>query len=113
HERAAELGGSRDDALGVPDVRRQKVLVPSLVRLERPLERLPEVAPADRRREPADGEQPPRPSARDVRHHPSRCRIRIAAAAAPKPLSTFTTTRPAAQEFSMASSAASPPKLVP
>ena len=39
--------------------------------------------------------------------------IRLAAAAAPKPLSMFTTVTPAAQEFSMPSSAASPPNEAP
>ena len=39
--------------------------------------------------------------------------IRLAAAAAPKPLSMFTTVTPAAQELSMPSSAASPPNDAP
>src|SRR6185295_12202482 len=39
--------------------------------------------------------------------------IRLAAAAAPKPLSMFTTVTPAAQELSIPRSAASPPKEAP
>ena len=39
--------------------------------------------------------------------------MRLAAAAAPKPLSIFTTVIPAAQELSMPSSAARPPKAAP
>jgi len=39
--------------------------------------------------------------------------IRVAAAAAPNPLSIFTTVTPAAQELSMAKRAATPPKLAP
>lgn len=39
--------------------------------------------------------------------------MRVAAAAAPKPLSMLTTVTPAAQLFSMESSAASPPKDAP
>src|SRR5207247_4220369 len=38
--------------------------------------------------------------------------MRVAAAAAPKPLSIFTTTTPAAQVLSMPRSAARPPRLV-
>ena len=83
-------------------------------RLERPLERLPEVAAADRGGEacpPTAGAG--RAPARDLRHQRGRWLMRVAAAAAPKPLSMFTTTTPAAQEFSIASSAARPPKLAP
>jgi len=39
--------------------------------------------------------------------------MRLAAAAAPNPLSMLTTVTPEAQEFSMASSAASPPNEAP
>jgi hypothetical protein len=39
--------------------------------------------------------------------------IKLAATPAPKPLSIFTTVTPAAQELSIASRAASPPKLAP
>src|SRR5690606_3575082 len=51
----------------------------------------------------------------ELNHHrlAHRERIRLAAAAAPKPLSMFTTSTPDAQELSMPSSAARPPKDAP
>jgi len=49
-----------------------------------------------------------------VRHHSTVTPlIRLAAYAAPKPLSMFTTVTPDAQLLSIASSAAMPPKLAP
>src|SRR5919202_6746917 len=47
----------------------------------------------------------------DLDGHASQ--IRLAATAAPKPLSMFTTVTPEAQEFSIPSKAASPPKEAP
>ncbi len=50
-----------------------------------------------------------------LEHFPDRHarQIRLAAAAAPKPLSMFTTVTPAAHELSMPRSAASPPNAAP
>ena len=43
----------------------------------------------------------------------NRLTMRVAAAAAPKPLSIFTTVTPGAHEFSIVNSAARPPRLAP
>ena len=53
------------------------------------------------------------PAPYSLLHNPFIWLIRLARNPAPKPLSMFTTLMPLAQEFSMLSSADSPPKLAP
>src|SRR5262249_56132926 len=96
HEGAAQLLRAGDHALRIPDVRGQQRLLGARRRLERPLDHLPQVAAADRGGELPDGEHPPRAARPDLRHPPSMRLMRVAAAAAPKPLSMFTTTTPEA-----------------
>ena len=62
-----------------------------------------------------DDVEPDEGGLRELEHSPRRhpAQIRLAAAAAPNPLSMFTTVTPAAQELSIARSAASPPKEAP
>src|SRR3989441_11346330 len=75
-------------------------------------EQRPAATPSDRQGDGGEAEDPecggePPPAA------VHEWLMRLAAAAAPNPLSMFTTVTPEAQELSMASSAASPPKEAP
>src|SRR5439155_24556962 len=121
HEGPAQLLRARDHPLGVPDVRLEQGPLVARRRLERALDRLPEVAAADRGREPPDRQHAARAPGGDVGHGRGPTRrygvslllIRVAAAPAPNPLSMLTTTTPAAHVFSMPTSAASPPRCAP
>src|SRR4029077_12207941 len=113
HERAAQLLRAGNHPLGVPNVRFEQRPLRPRGGLEGPLHRLPEVAAADRGREPPDRQHPPGAPRRDLGHHPRCWFTRVAPPAAPPPLSMFTTTTPAAQLVSMPGGAASPWSLVP
>ncbi len=65
HERALQLGGAFDDAGRVPHVRVEQAAVGLRLRLERALQRLPQVAAADRRGERADLERAPSAAGRE------------------------------------------------
>src|SRR5262249_39092582 len=101
-----------DQPPGIADVRVEQRRLLLRRRLERPLEGLPEIAAADRRGETSHRQHAARAPGRDVRHQ-RRWFMRVAAAAAPKPLSMFTTTTPAAQVLSMPRRAARPCMLGP
>src|SRR4030095_5213801 len=90
HERAAQFRRALDDTTRVPDVGLEQRRFLLRAGLEGTLERLPQVAAADRCRQPADRQYPASTPRGDVRHHRRRL-MRAAAAAAPKPLSMFTT----------------------
>ena len=85
HERALELGRALDDAHGVPDVGVEQIAIGALLRLEWTLQRLPDVAAAERGSEGADLEDaagaPGRQAALTARQRTGFRRARAAVAA--------------------------------
>src|SRR2546422_11602227 len=73
HEGPARLLRARDHPFGVPDVRLEQGPLPARRRLERALDRLPEVAAADRGREPPDRQHAARAPGGDVGHGRGPC----------------------------------------
>ena len=122
HERAAQLGGTFDDALGVADVGVEQFALVARGVEEGLAYRSPQVAGADLRGEAAHLQRAARASRGDrfvrlfshgrSRAIPTRL-ISVAAKAAPKPLSMLTTVTPLAHELSIPSNAATPPNAVP
>src|SRR5262249_19586741 len=112
HEGATQLLRALDDPPRVADVGLEQGRLLLRPRLEGPLERLPQVAAANGRGETTDRQHAAGASGGWARHQP-RWFMRVAAAAAPKPLSMFTTTTPAAQVLSIPSRAARPFMLAP
>ncbi len=118
-KRAAKLRGSLDDALRVLDVGFEELAIARRGIEEGASNRRPQIAISDLRGELAHLHRASRAPGGEVafRHQPSCFNptrlIRVAANAAPKPLSMFTTVTPLEQVFSIPRSAAMPPNAAP
>ena len=92
HEGALELGRALDDADRVPHVRSEKIAVGALLRLEWPLQRLPDVAASEGRRERPDFEHAPGATGRQRARRPrprARARARRAGRARRLPVMSW------------------------
>ena len=119
-ERAAKLSRAVHDPARIADVGFEQFLVALAGVKKRAAQGGPQIAGADLRSQLAHLHRAPGPAAGQaftLRHQlsctiPTRL-IKVAASAAPNPLSMFTTVPPLAQGLSIPSSAAIPPNAVP